>query len=157
LNIVFKMLFEDVFEVVDVNPEGKKFDKVSRIVCRGDNYEMDLVLDYNSHIYKLINGQKFTLVLARTLHLDGTADSGEYNQSHETSLMDNYEYVMHGRVFKLFIPSLSQGNKSSEEKESQKMEVYASFGGLLMSLKGHPNHLQKIDLDMRIYILIRKQ
>lgn len=129
---------------------------MTRIVCRGDNYDMDLVLDYNSNIYKLPAGSKFTLVLARTLNLDGTLDSNEYNQSNEASLMDNYEYVMHGRVFKV-TAAAATSNKANESKQAEsKMEVYASYGGLLMSLKGDPRNLQKIELDMRIYLLIRK-
>jgi DNA-directed RNA polymerase I, II, and III subunit RPABC3 len=128
---------------------------VTRIVCRGENYDMDLVLDYNTVIYKLPAGQKFNLVLARTLNLDGTADSVEYNQSDEPNLADNYEYVMPGRVFK--VTAAAGGAKSEEKEQVTRMEVYASYGGLLMSLKGNPNHLQKIELDMRIYLLIRRQ
>jgi hypothetical protein len=37
-----------------------------------------------------------------------------------------------------------------------KMEVFTSYGGLLMSLKGEPAHLSKIELDMRMYLLIKK-
>jgi hypothetical protein len=35
-------------------------------------------------------------------------------------------------------------------------EIFASFGGLLMSLKGDPRQLQKIELDLRLYLLARK-
>lgn len=76
---------------------------VSRIVGRGENYDMDLVLDINSQIYRLPTGQKFNLLLAKTLNLDGSPDNNEwnYNQHEEASLMDGYEYVMHGKVFKV--------------------------------------------------------
>jgi len=140
------MLFEDSFEVTQVNPDGKKFDKVNRLVARGENYEMDLVLDINSQLYKLGIGDKFTLVLASTLNLDGTPDSNEFNQSGEPSLMDSYEYVMHGKVFKVAAAASKDG----------KLEVFTSYGGLLMSLKGEPQHLAKIELDMRMYLLIKK-
>lgn len=63
---------------------------VNRIVARSENYEMDLVLDINSQLYKLLNQDKFVLVLASTLNPDGTPDSNEFNQSGEPSLMDNY-------------------------------------------------------------------
>lgn len=36
----------------------------------------------------------------RQLNLDGSADSGAYDQSNERTLADSYEYVMHGRVYK---------------------------------------------------------
>jgi DNA-directed RNA polymerase I, II, and III subunit RPABC3 len=52
-------------------------------------------------LYKLWTGDKFVLVLASTLNLDGTPDSNEFNQSGAPSLMDAYEYVMHGKVFKV--------------------------------------------------------
>jgi len=141
------MLFEDTFEVTAVNPDGKKFDKVTRLVCRGHNYEMDLVLDYNSDIYRLPLGQKFFLLLSRTLNLDGTPDLNEYNQDGGPSLMDHYEYVMHGKVFKI--------QQSSKQKNST-LECYVSYGGLLMCLKGDPRNLHKLELDQQLYLLMRR-
>jgi len=141
------MLFEDTFEVTAVNPDGKKFDKVSRIVGRSDNYDMSLVLDYNSVIYRLPVAQKFQLLLASTLNLDGTPDSNAFNQdSNIPTLMDQYEYVMHGKVFKVTQPT----------HKDNKMELFVSYGGLLMSLSGDARNLAKIELDQRIYLLIRK-
>jgi len=35
-------------------------------------------------------------------------------------------------------------------------DVFASFGGLLMGLKGDIRHLQSFEVDKRIYLLIRK-
>ena len=142
------MLFEDTFEVTAINPDGKKFDRVTRITARGQNYDMSLTLDYNSQIYRLPLAQHFLLSLASTLHLDGTPDSNEFNQSELPSLMDNYEYVMHGKVFKV----TAGGGTASKGG----MEVYVSFGGLLMSLKGEARNLQKMELDQRVYLLIRK-
>jgi len=140
-------LFEDTFEITEVNPDGKKFDKVSRVVGRGDNYDMELVLDVASQLYKLPPGQKVSVMLARTLRLDGGVDDTSYNQSLEPNLSDNYEYVMHGKVFKV---------DSSKNTNTPEICVYASFGGLLMSLKGDPRNLQKMKLDSRVYILMRK-
>lgn len=53
---------------------------VTRIVAHGENYEMDLQCDINNQLYKLSIGQKFNLVLAKTLKLDGTAEEKTYNQ-----------------------------------------------------------------------------
>jgi DNA-directed RNA polymerase I, II, and III subunit RPABC3 len=176
------MLFEDNFDVTGVNPDGKKFDKgqrrstraivgtasnrsgrevvdhwkltldsalfhsppVNRLICSSDN-GLDMVLDINSQLYKLELGDKFSLMLASTLNLDGTPDANEFNQSGDPSLADNYEYVMHGKVFKV----QQSGNEG-------KMEVFTSYGGLLMSLKGQPINLSKIELDQRMYLLIKK-
>mgnify|MGYP002053013172 CR=1 FL=1 len=38
----------------------------------------------------------------------------------------------------------------------RRSEVYVSFGGLLMRLRGDSKHLQKLVLDTRIYLLMRK-
>ncbi|KAJ4460236.1 putative RNA polymerase [Paratrimastix pyriformis] len=122
--------------LVDKDPGGKKFPNVSRIVCQGENYDLQLRLDYASHIYNLDPqppANKFTFALAKSLQLpDG---------SH---LDDQYEYVMSGRVFKITTPS------------AQQIAVYASFGGLLMELIGIVSQLRTIEHDQHIYLLIRK-
>lgn len=38
----------------------------------------------------------------------------------------------------------------------QKRELYASFGGLLMRIKGDATNLNEIDVDMSLYLLIRR-
>ena len=64
--------------------------------------------------------------------------------------MDDFEYVMHGRVFKY-----NQAKDSGDGKRDNKVEVLASFGGLIMCLKGDPHHI-KITNDQKIYLLMRK-
>ncbi|GBG75384.1 hypothetical protein CBR_g20014 [Chara braunii] len=75
-----KVLFEDIFKILTRDPEGKKFDRVSRYVCRSEQFEMDLILDINVDIYPLKEGEKFALALAPTLNLDGTPDEGVFDQ-----------------------------------------------------------------------------
>lgn len=65
------ILFEDIFNVKDMDPEGRKFDRVSRLHCESESFKMDLVLDINSWIYPMDLGDKFRLVLATTLQEDG--------------------------------------------------------------------------------------
>lgn len=146
------ILFEDIFEVIHKDKDGVKFDKVSRFECKSDLYEMDLVLDVNVDIYTLKQHDKFALAIASTLNKDGTADDGQYDASIHTgrpSLMDEYEYVMYGKVYKY---------KESAEKEQayMKVEVYVSFGGLLMMLSGDARKLEELELDSNVYLLIRK-
>ncbi|OMH86265.1 putative RNA-binding protein [Zancudomyces culisetae] len=69
------ILFSDIFEVKDVDKDGKKFDRVSRIDARSDNYDMELTLDINSELYSLGYGDKFTLLLASTLTLPSAASN----------------------------------------------------------------------------------
>ncbi|XP_037381112.1 DNA-directed RNA polymerases I, II, and III subunit RPABC3 isoform X2 [Talpa occidentalis] len=68
------ILFEDIFDVKDIDPEGKKFDR----------------------------GDKFRLVIASTLYEDGTLDDGEYNPTDDRpSRADQFEYVMYGKVYRI--------------------------------------------------------
>jgi DNA-directed RNA polymerase I, II, and III subunit RPABC3 len=72
------VLFEDIFDVKDIDPEGQKFDRVSRLHCESESFKMDLILDINSWIYPMELGDKFRLVLATTLKEDGFPDSGKW-------------------------------------------------------------------------------
>ena len=140
-------LFEDIFEVTTLNPDGKKFDTVNRLAATGTTYECDLLLDTNCQIYPVKAGEKRTVVLASTLNLDGTPDDHfSYNSSAngaETNLADAYDYVMHGRVFQI------------DYKKDGVIVIAASFGGLLMRLTGDQRHLSSILPDMRLYILLK--
>lgn len=95
-------LADDVFEVMAVDPDGKKFDRVSRIQGKSENYDTKLLLDVNTEIYPLKMGEKFSLVLSKTLSLDGSpmdVDSA-WRPNAGPTLADKFEYVMYGRVFK---------------------------------------------------------
>lgn len=217
---------------------------VSRIVMHGDNYDMDMVLDINCELYKVGVGTRLNVVLASSLNKDGTADEKYYNQvraafkwpplrpalcahsrrcavvllqSGEESLMDGYEYVMHGKVFKVahkktptqdnlcvafrlshsdcsllsvspsFRPACGQ-RKQLASATAQPFCCCASQRGvcvvrrlvdelegathffadhpcakpckrltvIVVRAQGDPRNLQKIELDKRIYILMRQ-
>lgn len=139
-------LFEDIFEVTALNPDGKKvFESVNRLAATGTTFECDLLLDINSEIYNVVEMDKLTLVLASTLNLDGSpADHFSYQRGEEPTLADNYEYVMHGRVFDV-----------AHQKDGV-VVIAASFGGLLMRLTGEQRHLTSLNPDMRLYLLLKK-
>lgn len=141
------ILFEDIFTVTDLDPGGKKFDKVSRVAARSEKLDMELVLDVNCEVYPLRRGEKVALVLAHTLSLDGTPDEGSFDPTDRKSLMDKFEYVMYGKLYKAF---------DSSAKGVRKLEMYVSFGGLLMMLKGDSSHLKDLRLDQRLYLLMRR-
>eukprot|EP01089_Gocevia_fonbrunei_P003482 TRINITY_DN13463_c0_g1_i1.p1 TRINITY_DN13463_c0_g1~~TRINITY_DN13463_c0_g1_i1.p1 ORF type:complete len:155 (+),score=34.75 TRINITY_DN13463_c0_g1_i1:72-536(+) len=140
-------LFEDIFEVKNKDPDGKKFDRVSRIECHSENYEMKLILDVNTDIYPVEINDKFTVAISDSLVAEGAPD--EFDQTNQPSLADKFEYVMYGKVFKYV----------EDKGASTKVSVYVSFGGLLMMLRGDPRNLQgpvnSIKLDSRIYLLMR--
>lgn len=110
---------------------------------------MELALDINIDIYPLEVGESFRLTLANTLYLDGTSDSGVFDPKiyEKKTLMDEYEYVMHGKVFKF------QLEKSGS---SQVVSILISFGGLLMMIKGDAANVEYIEPDARLYLLMRK-
>jgi DNA-directed RNA polymerase I, II, and III subunit RPABC3 len=47
------ILFEDQFEVLQKDPDGKRFDKVSRFVCRSTMFDFELTFDVNVDVYPL--------------------------------------------------------------------------------------------------------
>lgn len=57
--------------------------------------------------------------------------------------MDAYDYVMHGRIFKI------------DHAGKHNVEISASFGGLLFKIKGEQSHLDQLYLDMQVYILMK--
>lgn len=54
---------------------------MTRVVCKGVSYELELTLDVNSEVYRLRQNEKFTFALVSTLDLEGKPDDGTYNQS----------------------------------------------------------------------------
>jgi DNA-directed RNA polymerase I, II, and III subunit RPABC3 len=75
--------------------------KVSRIEAHSENYEMDLLLDINSEIYSIKQEEKFELALATSIQKDGTPDPSGFDQRGGATMLDDWEYVMHGKVFKI--------------------------------------------------------
>ncbi|KAI8059335.1 RNA polymerase [Gongronella butleri] len=151
------ILFQDIFDVKDVNPNGKRFDRVSRVLARSENYEMELTLDINSELYPVEIAEKVSFVLASSLALDSsgvsdTRESWRERAPGEHDLSDEYEYVMYGKVYRYEDAAGTASNLAS----GQKVSVYASFGGLLMCLEGDFRHLQKITVGENIYLLMRK-
>ena len=122
-------LFEDIFDVKDIDPEGAKFDRVSRLHCESESFKMDLILDINKWIYPMDFGDKFRLVLASSLREDGFTDQNEWNPLDTgSSLADQYEYVMHGKIYRI------EGDEVGGEGAGT-LSAYVSYGGLLMRLK----------------------
>uniref|UniRef100_A0A8R7R6I9 Uncharacterized protein n=2 Tax=Triticum urartu TaxID=4572 RepID=A0A8R7R6I9_TRIUA len=55
---------------------------------------------------------------------------------------------MHGKLYKI--------SEDSSSGQATKVEIYASFGGLLVFLKGDPWSAANLELDQRPFLLIRK-
>jgi hypothetical protein len=78
--------------------------RVSRYKCHSALSEMDIEVDINTDLYPLQIGDRFKLALASTLDPRGRPDDGTYGAdflSMKGSLMDRYDYVMHGKIYKV--------------------------------------------------------
>ncbi len=163
------VLFEDIFDVKDIDPEGKKFDRVSRLHCESESFKMDLILDINSWVYPMELGDKFRLVLANTLREDGFPDTGEWNpaESAAGSRADSFEYVMYGKIYRIegddqgAAPAPASGAPSSNSasagnEPTGRLAAYVSYGGLLMKLQGDANNLHGFEVDHHVYLLMKK-
>jgi DNA-directed RNA polymerases I, II, and III subunit RPABC3 len=152
-------LFNDTFviESIDLHDaEGdgpkvldKKFDKVSRIDAKSDNYETTLTLDVNMELYPLRANERVRLLLASKLGgdgADGTVEVDGYDPSRRLpDRADAFDYIMFGKIYKY-----------AETKG--KAVVYASFGGLLMALTGEPRTLgaRAFNVDANLYLFLTK-
>lgn len=157
------VILEELFEVTEIDPSDrkdeidkkfnfKKFDKVSRLVCSTQNLHDDsnlkMVLDINSDIYPIEKGDRITVAFAKSL-TEGESSQNVFfdpilgTHDKQSKLMDNYEYVMFGKLFKF-------------KEENTKLSIYVSFGGLLMKLTGRKDSLSSFSPDMNLYILVRQ-
>ncbi|KAI4323345.1 hypothetical protein L6164_022959 [Bauhinia variegata] len=135
-----ELLFDDIIKVQELDPDGKKYDKVSRIIAHSEKCDMHLTLDVNTEIYPMNENERFLLALSPSLVLK-TKDGA-------VSIQDKFEYIMHGKVYNI---ASDRGSKSGLD-----VEVYASFGGLQMLLRGHASHCVKFVVDKNLFLLIRK-
>jgi len=70
------LLFEDIFNITRIDPDSKKFDKVSHIEAHSDKFDAYMLLDVNIDVYPINQDKRYTIALASTLDLDGSPDSG---------------------------------------------------------------------------------
>jgi len=138
------ILLEEIFLIKEINTDF--FSKVPRIKAVSEYHNTELSLDVNVDIYPMKVNTSYSIALATALTDDGMTTTGIYSQEEfeQPSLMDKYEYVMYGKVFKI------------EEKSGKNLVISASFGGLLMMLKGEISILGNIPYDSRVYILLKQ-
>lgn len=137
-----------------------KFENVDRLICRGDQYKnMELLLDVNSSIYPVRIGDKLEVVLTSTLNPKGTTeDESAYRHEYDGSLVDEYQYVMHGIIFKIDYLDNEKSTRaiSSSVYENARIAIYVSYGGLLMKLTAEQKKMSHFELDKNVYLLMKK-
>ena len=138
------MLFEDLVEIKAV--DNKHFQKVSRLECKSENFSCDIQMDINTSIFEVSEGEKLSLAITGSLNLNNEEGEDHFDQRRDKiSLMDEYEYVMHGIVFKYQVI----------DKKSDIVAACISFGGLLMSITGQSRNVQ-FQIDSKVYMLLRR-
>ena len=140
-------LFEDNLKITDIDKDGKTFDKVSRIEGVAEDSKCKINLDINSDIYPVSKENYYQILITKSLNSDGTPSPNNFNYdifTKKNSLMDQYDYVTYGKIFKF------------SEESAGRVSIYASFGGLLLGITGSATQLSNLVLDERIYLLLKK-
>ncbi|KZV56248.1 DNA-directed RNA polymerase II, IV and V subunit 8B [Dorcoceras hygrometricum] len=93
----------------------------------------------------MLPGEKYRMVISNSLYLDGSDVSGNVPQGKQESLASEFEFVMHGLLYKI-----------SEAKGSNtQVEVYISFGGLKLMLRGDLLKMHHFS-DRKLFLSLRK-
>ncbi|GAA0175028.1 DNA-directed RNA polymerase [Lithospermum erythrorhizon] len=141
--------FDDIIEVSNEDVLEKKYDKVSRIAAHNQDGDVEILLEVNTELYPIQKEEKLRMLLSHTLYADGSAVTSHFPKEKQRSLADKFEYVMHGLTYKMTLdPKESAG--------ALKVEVYISFGGLQLMLKGPVEKMSKFKVDQKLFVLLRK-
>jgi DNA-directed RNA polymerase I, II, and III subunit RPABC3 len=134
------IVFEDTFEITNLDSE--RFDHVGRIKAKALTFLAEVEVDLNTSIYPVHQKDRLRIALASS----GSSQMETWDGSNASigSLADEFEYVMYGKVY-----------KKTAGKDEQ-IILYASFGGLLMSMTAEKADLESCHLDDRVYLLIKK-
>jgi len=122
---------------------------VSRVEAKSEVNKFEIELDVNTDIYPMEKDALYSMVITSSLTQDASEEFDIFAYKNEgskrtvSSLLDEYQYVVHGKIFKYTI------NKD-------RISVYVSFGGLLMSITGNQKDLKSLEIDSRIYLLLKK-
>ncbi|KAI8874049.1 RNA polymerase [Ramicandelaber brevisporus] len=167
------ILFSGVFDVTELNKDGKRFDRVDRIHGKRLNSDMTLIMDFNSELFPIAAGDRLTVDIASSIlpkakttaagagasaaggaaGKAGASVSAEaaMNQAAEwreigkrPTLADHYDYVMFGKVYRF------------DEASDSQVSVYISYGGMLMNLTGEHTHLNQMSIGDNVYLLMRR-
>lgn len=144
---MLEVLFEESFVVKSTSSVG--FNKVTRITAYAENSEdIKITIDINTDLFPVKKDDTLAITLALSLGIESQmfTSNGSWRppKGDMRSLLNDYDYIMYGVVYSF-----------KEIPESNKLCVYISFGGLLMSLKANYRHLLNIKHE-NTYLLIRR-
>ncbi|KAH0791305.1 DNA-directed RNA polymerases I, II, and III subunit RPABC3 [Histomonas meleagridis] len=140
-------LFTDNFTVNAIDPEGRSFDNIQRIVCSNESGDSQLILDINSQLYEMRQDEYFSLVISQEISTEAPSDSTHWHPGmlQNSTFASKFDYIMYGKVYRY-----------EEDSANHKATVYVSFGGLLMKLTGEQHALSQIPIARNVYLLMRE-
>ncbi|KAL3624567.1 hypothetical protein CASFOL_031235 [Castilleja foliolosa] len=107
--------FDEIIEVLKFDNQVV-YDKVSRVVAKGEEDDCYLELDVHTELYPMLPGEKFRMLISATLNMDGSAVTAYFPEGKQKSLADKFEYVMHGLLYKMAEAKDKTSNGDDEVK-----------------------------------------
>ena len=157
-------VFEETLDVQYIDKDLKVFDKVQR--CEGETQDSKyyISMDINSEVYPMKKGASYKLLLAKSIYASKPTPvhfAYDLNANTKNTLMDNFDYVMCGKVFQF---SQDKKKKDEDKEDIDTLSIGISFGGLLFQISGlkrddktgKPKGFEDINLDETLYLLIKK-
>ena len=156
-------VFEEILVIKNRDKDVKVFDKVQRCEGYTRDTEFFISMDINSEIYPMKVGASYTILLAKSIYdSKQTPKNFDYELFSNTknTLMDNFDYVMCGKVFQFSTDKKKEENSTDPDT----LSISISFGGLLFQISrlkrddktGKPKSFEDINLDETLYLLIKK-
>nr|BAS01934.1 DNA directed RNA polymerase subunit I/II/III [Amorphochlora amoebiformis] len=138
-----KEIYLNAMKCVAKDPDGRVYQKITRIILEGIINQDELWMDINSDILKIMNGDIVSVCLRKT------EDIKSIKELIKNETNTKFDCVMIGIVFSI---------QSSVENSKYYSTAYVSCGGLLVKLKfrgvfGKQLHLNEY---VRIYIKINR-
>ena len=75
------IILDEQFTVKEVNPNGQKYQRVSRVVFQCTKSDITVTADVNTSVYPIELEQHVTIAIASTLDLNGQPESDTYDHS----------------------------------------------------------------------------
>lgn len=147
------MIFEDSFVVCSV--DNSRFERAGRIAMESKTMRNKMELDINNIIYPVKVDDTLQVALTDNITpLDNRKSLKNFADHDErilgASIMDQYEYVMFGKVYK-------KADKKGDKTSDVTCTVFVSYGGLLMKLDSEEyDALKDLHVNDSIYLLMRK-
>ncbi|XP_060028057.1 DNA-directed RNA polymerases I, II, and III subunit RPABC3 isoform X2 [Erinaceus europaeus] len=161
------ILFEDIFDVKDIDPEGKKFDRglhLSGLTFPDRKDKAEKRERYHSTkasssmgSTRLTPGLQVCYLVSR-LHCESESFKMDLIldvniQIYPVDLGDKFRLIIASTLYEDGTLDDGEYNPTDDRPSSS---AYVSYGGLLMRLQGDANNLHGFEVDSRVYLLMKK-